>query len=212
MRTQKLKIYLIDYLINENKNMKDKIEYNWIETREILDNSIAKILNETFSDLFINLTKYEYNKNEYINLNNYYSEKTNFLDYKEEKLFSLIYNIESLNISYGFSIDLVNKYNFSIIGYAKTDINISNKFDFNNNIIKEKKDSFYQAILFNATFILSDKSVEVKVILHQIRQKIWILLMLYRIMKIIDLFFKIINIFNIFLKFLEINMIKNRNI
>ena len=108
MRTQKLKIYLIDYLINENKNMKDKIEYNWIETREILDNSIAKILNETFSDLFINLTKYEYNKNEYINLNNYYSEKTNFLDYKEEKLFSLIYNIESLNISYGFSIDLVN--------------------------------------------------------------------------------------------------------
>ena len=75
MRTQKLKIYLIDYLINENKNMKDKIEYNWIETREILDNSIAKILNETFSDLFINLTKYEYNKNEYINLNNYYSEK-----------------------------------------------------------------------------------------------------------------------------------------
>ena len=79
-------------------------------------------------------------------------------------------------------------------------------------IIKEKKDSFYQAILFNATFILSDKSVEVKVILHQIRQKIWILLMLYRIMKIIDLFFKIINIFNIFLKFLEINMIKNRNI
>lgn len=132
MRTQKLKIYLIDYLINENKNMKDKIEYNWIETREILDNSIAKILNETFSDLFINLTKYEYNKNEYINLNNYYSEKTNFLDYKEEKLFSLIYNIESLNISYGFSIDLVNKYNFSIIGYSKTDINISNKFDFNN--------------------------------------------------------------------------------
>ena len=130
MRTQKLKIYLIDYLINENKNMKDKIEYNWIETREILDNSIAKILNETFSDLFINLTKYEYNKNEYINLNNYYSEKTNFLDYKEEKLFSLIYNIESLNISYGFSIDLVNKYNFSIIGYSKTDINISNKFDF----------------------------------------------------------------------------------
>ena len=112
--------------------MKDKIEYNWIETREILDNSIAKILNETFSDLFINLTKYEYNKNEYINLNNYYSEKTNFLDYKEEKLFSLIYNIESLNISYGFSIDLVNKYNFSIIGYSKTDINISNKFDFNN--------------------------------------------------------------------------------
>ena len=132
MRTQKLKIYLIDYLINENKNMKDKIEYNWIETREILDNSIAKILNETFSDLFINLTKNEYNKNEYINLNNYYSEKTNFLDYKEEKLFSLIYNIESLNISYGFSIDLVNKYNFSIIGYSKTDINISNKFDFNN--------------------------------------------------------------------------------
>ena len=132
MRTQKLKIYLIDYLINENKNMKDKIEYNWIETREILDNSIAKILNETFSDLFINLTKYEYNKNEYINLNNYYSEKTNFLDYKEEKLFSLIYNIESLNISYGFSIDLVNKYNFSNIGYSKTDINISNKFDFNN--------------------------------------------------------------------------------
>ena len=169
---QKLKIFLIEYLINETKITNDviqsitqKIKYNWFETRKKLDQSIAKILNNTFDDLFMNLTNYKYEGNEIKNLsnNNEYQNLNSpiyLYNDKNEIVLEINYLLDSIYVNYGFSIKLSDKYNFSVVNFINT--NITGKFNiiFEDYILAQEYNG-YQRMLNNLTYVLSDKSVEV---------------------------------------------------
>lgn len=169
---QKLKIFIIEYLINETKITNDviqsitqKIKYNWFETRKKLDQSIAKILNNTFDDLFMNLTNYKYEGNEIKNLsnNNEYQNLNSpiyLYNDKNEIVLEINYLLDSIYVNYGFSIKLSDKYNFSVVNFINT--NITGKFNiiFEDYILAQEYNG-YQRMLNNLTYVLSDKSVEV---------------------------------------------------